>query len=173
MNKYTPLIGRLPEYLAQSAPPQHWADLGCGSGVFTEALADMLPAKSTIIAIDKTHQRLAANMGNDVSVSFQKADFLEDDLRLPELDGILMANALHFVPDKEALIRQLEKHLAQPKNWLIVEYDHRQPSRWVPYPIGFVSLKKMFEKIGYTKTEKIGEQASMYGGEIYAAIITN
>jgi methylase of polypeptide subunit release factors len=33
--------------------PQLWLDLGCGTGLFTLALAGNLPAGSKIIAIDK------------------------------------------------------------------------------------------------------------------------
>lgn len=32
---------------------QIWADLGCGDGVFTKLLAEILPSKSEIIAIDQ------------------------------------------------------------------------------------------------------------------------
>ncbi len=31
-----------------------WADLGCGSGLFSYALPALLPAGSTVYAIDKT-----------------------------------------------------------------------------------------------------------------------
>jgi ubiquinone/menaquinone biosynthesis C-methylase UbiE len=38
--------------ILRAAPPTHWADLGCGSGTFTLALATLLPPGSTIEAID-------------------------------------------------------------------------------------------------------------------------
>ena len=35
-------------------PQKHvWADLGCGSGAFTKALAVILPGNSVIYAVDK------------------------------------------------------------------------------------------------------------------------
>jgi precorrin-6B methylase 2 len=39
--------------------PQTWADLGCGAGAFTLALASLLPAGSTIHAMDRDRAALA------------------------------------------------------------------------------------------------------------------
>ncbi len=36
----------------ESAQPQTWCDLGCGSGTFTMALADLLAPGSRIHAVD-------------------------------------------------------------------------------------------------------------------------
>ena len=60
--------------------PQRWVDLGCGSGTFTKALANILPTGSHIFAVDKNRQSLEKTMGNDVSIHFLKADFEKDDL---------------------------------------------------------------------------------------------
>ena len=35
--------------------PQVWADLGCGDGLFTRALATLLPEGSIIHAVDKVN----------------------------------------------------------------------------------------------------------------------
>lgn len=115
------------------ATPQKWADLGCGNGVFTQALACLLPTGSSIIAIDKTSQKLPEMWGNSVNIHFEKADFTSDNLPLSELHGILMANSLHFVKDKKTLIRKLEKHLSDAGFWLVVEYEHYVPNQWSPF----------------------------------------
>ena len=83
---------------------QKWAHLGCGEGVFTKALAEILPFQSEILAIDRTFQRLEKIMGNQVSVNFQQANFEKDQLDLNDLNGILMANSFHFIQDKIKLI---------------------------------------------------------------------
>ncbi len=152
--------------------PQHWADLGCGTGLFTEALADLLPAQSAITAIDINQQYLPAIMGNAVSVQFKKADFVADHLTEDSFDGILMANALHFVKDKKALIKKLEQHINNGAQFLIIEYDHCQANQWEPYPIPFTALKQLFADLGYTYIEKIGERQSVYGGKMFAALIS-
>lgn len=171
MRKYKKLLDPL-TYLFASSTPQHWADLGCGTGVFTEALAGYLPENSLITAIDLTHQQLDDRMGNNVSVDFCQANFVSEDLPTSNLDGILFANALHFVKDKEALIRKLEKQFKSTPTFLIVEYDHTQPNQWEPYPLPFAELDKMFNKLGYKKIERTGEKKSVYGGMMYACLIS-
>lgn len=156
----------------KSDQPQHWADLGCGTGLFTEALADLLPAQSVITAIDVNQQYLPPTMGNSVSVQFQKADFVADDLIENSFDGILMANALHFVRDKRNLIQKLEQQFNSGAQFLVVEYDHSQANQWEPYPIPFTALKELFAGLGYTRIEKTGERQSVYGGNMYAARIS-
>lgn len=151
---------------------QHWADLGCGTGLFTEALATLLPAGSTITAIDVNQQYLPAVMGNTVSVQFKKADFVADELDEGLLNGILMANALHFVRDKKALIQKLEHQFDSVVQFLVVEYDHSRSNQWEPYPIPFIALKELFAGLGYIRIEKTGERQSMYGGKMYAALVS-
>src|SRR4051812_24720926 len=80
--------------------PAIWADLGCGSGTFTYALAHLLAPHSKILGIDKSLQQLQPTTSNNVEVVFRQADFMSDALIFPPLDGILMANALHYVRDK-------------------------------------------------------------------------
>mgnify|MGYP002361559137 CR=1 FL=1 len=45
------------DYLAPSGAAE-WADLGCGSGLFTYALAQLLHAGSVVHAVDKDTVRL-------------------------------------------------------------------------------------------------------------------
>ena len=41
--------------LIRPTGPVHWADLGCGEGLFTLALASLLPAGSVIYGVDKNN----------------------------------------------------------------------------------------------------------------------
>lgn len=150
---------------------QRWADLGCGEGTFTELLAGILPSESEIFALDKSSQKLNSTMGNNVTVQFQKADFEIDELGLTNLDGILMANSFHYIPNKEKLIRKLEANFSDRKQFLIVEYETNAANQWVPFPIHFKKLKELFYKLGYDSVEKLNEKKSAYGGEMYLAWI--
>jgi len=42
----------------EAAAPTTWADLGCGDGIFTRALAESLAAGSTIHAMDRDRAAL-------------------------------------------------------------------------------------------------------------------
>jgi ubiquinone/menaquinone biosynthesis C-methylase UbiE len=144
--------------------PQYWADLGCGNGTFTLALRSLLPPGSRLTAVDKESQKLPVN--------FLKLDFEKDTLPLSGLDGILMANSLHFVADQPALIKKLEPCFAADPRFLIVEYDTAGPNRWVPYPIPFARLQQLFAEPGYNTITKLHEIPSRFGGSMYSAIVT-
>ncbi|GGG48017.1 class I SAM-dependent methyltransferase [Epilithonimonas arachidiradicis] len=155
-----------------SIQPEIWADLGCGSGIFTYALAEKLSRESKIFAVDRIRQKFSGRY-DQAKIDFIQADFENDDLNISSLDGVLLANALHFVKDKARLIQKFEMYFEQENGkWIIVEYDHSVPNQWEPYPIPFVQLKLLFSQFGYSKIEKIGERKSVFGGTMYSAFIT-
>lgn len=151
--------------------PQHWADLGCGNGTFTYALAHLLPPGSSIIAVDSLPQKLNKSAGNNVSIQFQLADISVESLTLPSLDGILMANSLHYIQEKEMLVKRLEPYFNTEKQFLIVEYESNTPNRWVPFPITFSKLSALFDNLGYEVVTRVNERPSSFGGTMYAALI--
>jgi SAM-dependent methyltransferase len=148
--------------------PVTWTDLGCGSGVFTHALARLLPNDSLIYAIDKNDQTFKPTQGHNTRIEFIRADFERGLLNLPALDGILMANALHYVADKPAFLDKLNMHIKDSGSFIIVEYDTMKANPWVPYPINFNTLQTLFVDAGYPNCEKLGEKRSRYGGTMYA-----
>lgn len=154
--------------------PATWADLGCGSGTFTAALGHYLPAGSTIYAVDKElspNVHIPAPAG--VQVSPRQLDFVEEDLPFASLDGIIMANALHYVKDQTAFVNKLKAALRPDGILVIVEYDTDTPVPvWVPYPLSFTRLKRLFSTAGYKHIEKTGERPSVYGrANLYASLV--
>ena len=115
-----------------------WVDIGAGSGTFTRALRSLLPAGSRIFAIDNDPgavSRLQA-LGNGVipvQADFSRGVALPGPVQF--VDGILLANALHYVRDAEGALRRLVTLLRPGGRAVVVEYDHRAASPWVPYPI--------------------------------------
>lgn len=151
-----------------------WADLGCGSGLFTSALARLLPAGSMVYAVDKDPVALHISTSTPgVGIKTMQLDFVTETLGLHDLDGILMANSLHYVQDKKALIRKLSGCMKPEARFLIVEYDIETPVKhWVPYPLSFRALKELFHSAGYTLVEKLGERPSSFGrGMLYGALV--
>ena len=152
--------------------PAVWADLGCGNGLFSQVLSSRLCDNSIIYAVDKSSQPAIGSMNKEVYITFRKADFVKDDLRLQNLDGILMANALHYVEDKTSLLRKLQRYLLPDGAFIIIEYDNAKANRWVPYPISFFQLKELFAGEGYQRIEKTGERTSIYqSGKMYVSLI--
>jgi ubiquinone/menaquinone biosynthesis C-methylase UbiE len=155
-----------------SSSPSIWADLGCGDGFFTGVLAGMLAANSRIYALDKQSQTLKKSAGNKVQIVFQETDFIIDDLQLPMLDGILMANSLHYVANKINFLNKISRCLKPGGMFIIIEYDTTVSNRWVPFPIDFKSLSKLFADKGYGHIQKIGERKSIYNrAGMYACTI--
>lgn len=153
--------------------PQVWADLGCGDGLFTRALGSVLPAASTIYAVDQNKRALQQlPQQGQTLIKPIPADFVKDMLPFAKLDGILMANALHFVQHQQQFIKKLEGYLGERPRFIMVEYDTDVPNRWVPYPLSFTSLQQLFSNNGYTAVQKIHEQPSLYGrAKIYSVLI--
>ncbi len=153
-----------------SETPSTWADLGCGSGVFTRALANQLSANSKIIAIDSEKQTFPENIGNDVQTDFMLANFEQENLLSPVLDGIMMANSLHYIKEKEEFLKKSQSYFKQKGRYLIIEYDTMKGNPWVPFPIDFQHLKTLFLNLGFEKVSRLGERTSKYGlGNLYAA----
>lgn len=157
--------------IVPQSSPQTWADLGAGKGLFSEALLSLLPSGSIIHAVD-VHTR--SNPKHNSSIIFHQADFVNDKLALPTLDGILMANSLHYVQDQLACIQKLKTHLRNRTGAIIlIEYDTDAGNEWVPYPVSFARAQTIFSNAGFSRIEKIGEHPSIYRrASIYAALIT-
>jgi len=154
-----------------SAGPQQWADLGCGSGVFTTALAHLLPPGSRINAVDKEQQSLPQTISG-VEIIFRQADFEREVLPFRDLDGILIANALHYCSDAGAVLRRLmASQRPESCRFLIVEYDSTAASRWVPFPLPFDRMEKLFLELGADRVTKLAEHPSRYRrGNIYSCV---
>lgn len=151
--------------------PQTWADLGAGKGLFSEALFALLPKGSTIHAVDIHKQ---TTFQQHASIIFHQADFAKDELPVPALNGILMANSLHYVREQAACILRLKTYLRNsPGVFILIEYDTETGNQWVPYPVSFARAQKIFGKAGFSRIEKIGERASVYNrNAMYAALIS-
>ena len=154
--------------LIEWARPQSWCDLGCGSGTFTTALAQLLAPGSTIHAVDLDQRALEEIPDRYDGVEIRKivGDLQSPNLHLPSVDGILMANALHFIRNPHLFLRRL---LSVTDRFLIVEYERSRASMWGPYPVGFERLCELFSKAGVERIEKLATRPSQFGGMMYSA----
>jgi SAM-dependent methyltransferase len=155
--------------------PETWADLGCGDGTFTRALAQLLAAGSVVHAVDLDEAALAGIPAerDGVRVVTHRADFVQQPWPFEEpLDGILMANSLHYVGDQETFIRTCDERLKAAGRFIIVEYDFERANRWVPYPVSRRRLAALFMDAGYASPVWLGSRPSVYQrGEMYGALI--
>lgn len=154
--------------------PTIWADLGCGSGLFTRALSGLLYSGSTIYAVDKSISSFQKkSFSKQVVITTIESDFVKNELNLENLDGILMANSFHFVRDKKSFIEKMIPYFSETPVFLLVEYDTDLSNPWVPYPVSFMTLRKFFTDLGFTAVKKINEKKSLYrSGNMYSVIVT-
>lgn len=154
--------------LIEWARPQSWCDLGCGDGTFTLALAQLLAPGSVILAVDLDPRALEAIPAQDNGVQIRKVlgDLRSPGLRLPSVDGILMANSLHFIREQHQLLGRL---LSVTDRFLIVEYDRSRPNPWGPYPVDFKRLRVLFSEAGVEHVEQVATRRSRFGGTMYSA----
>lgn len=153
-----------------------WADLGAGTGVFTKALAELLEGvNATIYAVDKEKlplERIGLS-GGDTTIIKEQMDFVKDEFPFHDLDGVLLANAIHFVQDQQTFIDRLKKILKPGASILVIEYDTLESNRWVPYPVNFSTLQRLAREAGFPGVVRLAEHPSIYHkASIYSALIS-
>lgn len=167
------------EQLIRGAVPARgsWADLGAGAGVFTRALANLVGRDGSVLAVDRDESTGSAlrALGNEsqsseslARISVQLGDFTAP-LGVNELDGVLLANALHFVPypDQAPVLRQLALSLKPQGRVVLVEYDRDRGNDWVPYPISRNTINAVAQSAGLSAPIDTGRMRSTFGGELY------
>jgi len=152
-----------------------WADLGAGTGAFTLALADLIGPHGVIHAIDRDRAALAELRSAFVSAMPQAelrartADFTRR-LDLSELDGVVMANSLHFVDDKAAVLDLVRGYLKHAGRLLLVEYDSDRGNTWVPHPLSFETWRDVAAEAGFVGTRKLATVPSRFLHRMYSAL---
>jgi ubiquinone/menaquinone biosynthesis C-methylase UbiE len=152
-----------------------WADLGSGEGAFTLALADLLGPSGSIHTVDLDSRALQVQVRAlhdtfpSVSVTPLVADFTMP-LEFPPLDGIVMANSLHFERDKLAVLRLVRDYLLPAGRLVLVEYDTDHGNPWVPFPLSFRSWAALAEEAGLRETQHLASVPSRFLGSIYSAL---
>ena len=158
-------------------PGGRWVDLGAGTGNFTWALAELLGAGATIHAIDRDaravaalHQRTPPATGTVIQPA--QAD-LTKPLHLPLLDGILVANALHFVRDQPAAFSLIYQQMRPSGCLLLIEYEQALPIPWVPFPLPYQRFATLAGEAGFNRIEQVGRRVSPSSGRVLYAASAN
>jgi ubiquinone/menaquinone biosynthesis C-methylase UbiE len=152
-----------------------WADLGAGDGAFTLALAELLGPGAHITAVDRDAGSLreaAAAMGKRFPATrfdVMRADFTRP-LELASVDGVVMANSLHFVRDKRPVLERVKSLLRPGGRLIVVEYGANRGNPWVPHPFSFDRWEQMAAEAGFEGTRLLGSVPSRYLGSMYSAV---
>ena len=162
---------------AVTRPGGLWADLGAGSGVFTRALATLVGPGGTVYAVDNDVDALReldqyASPAPAAKIRTMVGDFTRS-LELPPLDGVLVANSLHYVPyaDQPTVMGRIASLLTDGAPIVVVEYDRRHANQWVPYPITPATLTALARDAGLGTLAVLGMRPSRYSGTLYSAVV--
>jgi ubiquinone/menaquinone biosynthesis C-methylase UbiE len=155
-----------------------WADLGAGSGAFTLALRELVGLHAEIYAVDKDRGGFdklehahRASFGTSQNLHLIRADFT-GKLFLPALDGVVMANSLHFFRDKEKVLKHVRSFLKLTGVLLIVEYNVSSGNPWVPHPFTFETYRTLAARAGFSDPHLLATHPSRFLKEFYSAATT-
>ena len=161
---------------ANLPPGGLWADFGAGSGAFTLALRELIGPAADIYAVDRDRARLDqlgqawhARFGDMSRLHSLPADFTLS-LALPPLDGLLMANSLHFFKDRQTLLRHVRSFLKPGGALLLVEYNVDAGNSWVPYPLSFETWLGLAPQAGFSAPRLLATRSSSFLHGFYAAL---
>jgi len=164
--------------LADLTPGASWADLGAGSGAFTLALRELLGLSAEIFAVDRDRRRLSSleqahrtMFGSVDHLHIIPADFTKT-LDLPPLEGVLMANSLHFFRNKEKVLRHASTFLKPGGELILVEYNVDRGNPWVPYPLSFETFRNLALRSGFNEPLLLAKHPSSFLREFYSALAT-
>jgi ubiquinone/menaquinone biosynthesis C-methylase UbiE len=160
---------------ADLTPGGIWADFGAGTGAFTLALRELVGPHANIYAVDKDSRGFRElerahreKFSTSQNVHTVRADF-SGALSLPPLDGIVMANSLHYFKDKEKTLRHVRSFLKLNGVLLLVEYDVDSGNMWVPYPLSFDTYRTLAPRAGFSEPTLLETAPSRFLKGFYSA----
>lgn len=152
-----------------------WADLGSGRGAFTLALAELLGPGATIYSLDRDaaaladQQRTMQSQFPKIALHTLVTDFRQPNPQVPLLDGIVMANSLHFYHDWWAVVQHVCGWLKPGGAFVLVEYDTDASNYWVPHPLSYETWAGIAPTCGLLDTQRIGHKPTRDGRGFYSA----
>jgi len=153
-----------------------WADFGSGAGAFTLALRELVGPHANIYAVDKDQRGFRElekahreKFSTSQNVHTVRADF-SGALSLPPLDGIVMANSLHYFKDREKILRHVRSFLKLNGTLLLVEYNVDSGNMWVPYPLSFDTFHALAPRAGFSEPQLLATVPSRFLKEFYSAV---
>lgn len=154
-----------------------WADFGSGEGAFTLALRDVAGEDVEIYSIDADSHALQkqknyfAHDYPGTSIQYIHANFTSQ-LEIPKLDGIIMANSLHYLKDQTQFLVKIKDYLKPEGKLVIVEYNTNKGNTWVPYALAYKKFHEIAKEAGYKNISLLKKKPSDWLADFYSAEAT-
>ncbi len=103
------------------------------------------------------------------TVHYIAADFTRP-VELPPLDGLVMANSLHYQRNKGPVLQLVRGYLKPGGRLILVEYNTDHGNPWVPHPISYPTWEDLARRNGFDSTQLLATVPSRFLREIYSAL---
>ena len=116
-------------------------ELGCGTGIFTEAIA--LKTKR-MVAIDLSDSLLAVarrRIGDHPKVTIQKENCKATSFPSEAIDSVFMANLIHVVESPSTLLQECYRILRKNGTLVIVTFTDHEMKLWEKIKMGLRFVK--------------------------------
>jgi ubiquinone/menaquinone biosynthesis C-methylase UbiE len=137
------------------------AELGCGTGIFTETIVKK--AKS-MVATDLSDSLLAVartRIGDHPKVKIQKENCMATSFPSEALDSVFMANLIHVIESPSTLLEECYRILREGGTLVIVTFTDQGMKPWEKLKMGLRFLKAWGKPPAHTHSFSPEDLASM------------
>ena len=100
-------------------------ELGCGTGVFSEAVAPVVGHLTATDASEPMLQQASAKLGQYDNIKFQKQDALHTSFGEASFDAVFMVNLLHIVPAPELILEECRRVVKNDGKVIVIDITLR------------------------------------------------
>jgi ABC-2 type transport system ATP-binding protein len=137
------------------------AELGCGTGIFTETIVERA---RNMVATDLSESLLAvarARIGDHPKVKIQKENCMATSFPSEGLDSVFMANLIHVIESPSALLEECYRILRAGGTLVIVTFTEQGMKPWEKVKMGLRFLKAWGKPPAHTHSFSTESLASM------------
>jgi SAM-dependent methyltransferase len=121
-------------------------------------------------ALDTQREELHRRFGAaSPQMRYLVADYTRP-LDLPQLDGVVMANTLHFYRAPAPIVRAVMSYVRPEGRLIVVEYGVDRGNVWVPHPFSFAAWEDIAARCGLIGVRLLHTVPSRFLDHIYAAV---
>lgn len=132
MGRWSRAIGE--KFLTWLSPPRdaRWLDIGCGTGAFSQLIAEHCAPKS-LSGIDPSSAQIASARGKLPDADLREADSMALPFGDGEFDVVASALVLHFIPDRGRAFAEMTR-VARPGGVVAAyTWERSAASDFAPY----------------------------------------
>jgi len=136
-------------------------ELGCGTGIFTEAIA---PKAKSMIATDLSDILLAVarkRIGDNRKVKFQKENCMATSFPSEAMDTAFMANLIHVIESPSTLLQECHRIIRKNGSLVIVTFTDHGMKLWDKVGMGLRFVRSWGKPPAHTHSFSPDSLASM------------